>query len=147
MSLSRRLRLGELLALAGAICLIVSLFVPWYEAPLGNLDAWDTFGPAVVLLLAACCAALAMVVSALTERSPALPVSTAVWCVPLGLIAVDRRARAGARAPRSRERRCASAHGSRSRARVADPRRRLAGAARRTPVALRAGEPEPRPRP
>lgn len=84
----KRLRLGELLALAGAICVIVSLFVRSYEAPAGNLDAWDTFGPGVALLLAAVCAALTMVLSALTERSPALPVSTAVWGVALGLIAV-----------------------------------------------------------
>jgi drug/metabolite transporter (DMT)-like permease len=84
----RQLRLGESLALVGAICVIVSLFERSYETPIGNLDAWDTFGPGVVLLLAAVCAALAMVVSALTERSPALPVSTAVWCVALGLIAV-----------------------------------------------------------
>lgn len=82
----RRLRLGELLALVGATCVIVSLFKPWYEGPAGTLDAWDTFGGAVVLLLAAVCAALAMVVSALTERSTALPISMAVWCVPLGLI-------------------------------------------------------------
>ncbi len=84
----KRLRAGELLALAGAICVIVSLFVRSYEAPAGNLDAWNTFGPGVVLLLAAVCAALAMVLSALTERSPALPVSTAVWCVLLGFLAV-----------------------------------------------------------
>jgi hypothetical protein len=84
----RRLRVGELLALAGAICLIVSLFVRSYEAPAGTLDAWRTFGPGVVLELVAVCAALAMVLSALTERSPALPVSTAVWCVLLGLTGV-----------------------------------------------------------
>ncbi len=84
----KRLRLGELLALTGAICVIVSLFEPWYEGPASKLDVWDTFGGAVVLLLAAVSAALAIVFSALTERSPALPVSTAVWCVPLGLIAV-----------------------------------------------------------
>lgn len=83
----RRLRLGELLTLAGSICLILSLFITSYEGPPGNLTAWNTFGPAVVLELAAICAGLAMVVSALTERSPALPVSTAIWCVPLGLIA------------------------------------------------------------
>jgi hypothetical protein len=83
----RRLRLGELLALAGALCLIVSLFRPWYEGPAGTLNVWETFDAAVVLLLAALCAALAMVISALTERSTALPVSTAVWCVALGLIA------------------------------------------------------------
>jgi len=84
----RRLRVGELLALAGSICMILALVEPWYESPIGALDLWDTFGPAAVLLLAALCAALAMVLSALTERSPALPVSTAVWCVPLGLFAV-----------------------------------------------------------
>jgi hypothetical protein len=84
----RQLRLGELLGLAGAICAIVSLFVRSYEGPLGTLDAWNTFGPGVVLLLAAIAGALAMVVSAVTERSSALPVSTAVWSVLLGLLAV-----------------------------------------------------------
>jgi len=84
----KRLRAGELLTLAGAVCVIVALFEPWYEGTLGQLDAWDTFGPAVVLLLAALSAALAMVASALTERGTALPVSTAVWCVLLGFAAV-----------------------------------------------------------
>jgi hypothetical protein len=84
----KQLRLGELLALAGAICAIVSLFVRSYEGPIGTLDAWNTFGPAVVLLLAAIAGALAMVASAVTERSTALPVSTAVWSVLLGLLAV-----------------------------------------------------------
>ena len=84
----RRLRLGESLALVGAICVIVSLFVRSYEGPAGSLNAWNTFGPGVVLLLTAVCGALAMVLSALTERSTALPVATAVWCVALGLLAV-----------------------------------------------------------
>jgi drug/metabolite transporter (DMT)-like permease len=84
----KQLRLGELLALAGAILVILSLFERWYEAPVGDLDAWNTFGPGVVLLLVAVCGALAMVISALTERTTALPVSTAVWCVLLGLLAV-----------------------------------------------------------
>jgi vacuolar-type H+-ATPase subunit I/STV1 len=84
----RQVRVGELLALSGAICVIVSLFERWYEAPVGNLDAWSTFGPGVVLLLGAVGAALAMIVTALTERSPALPVSAAVWCVAFGLLAV-----------------------------------------------------------
>ncbi len=84
----RQLRVGEALALAGAICVIVSLFVRNYHGPAGNLDAWNTFGPGVVLLLVAVCAAPAMVLSAIAERSPALPVSTAVWCVLLGFVAV-----------------------------------------------------------
>ena len=84
----KQFRLGEMIATVGAVLLIVSLLKPWYETPIGALGVWDTFGPAVVLLLAALCAALAMVVSAVAERSTALPVSTAVWCVLLGLIAV-----------------------------------------------------------
>jgi uncharacterized membrane protein HdeD (DUF308 family) len=84
----RQLRVGEMLALLGAIAVIASLFVRNYDGPVGTLDAWNTFGAGVVLLLAAVCAALAMVVTALTERTTALPVSTAVWCVLLGLLAV-----------------------------------------------------------
>lgn len=84
----KQIRIGELLALAGSICVIVSLFLSWYQGPAGNLDVWDTFGPGVVLLLAALCAALAMFAAALTERNTALPVSTGVWCVLLGLFAV-----------------------------------------------------------
>jgi hypothetical protein len=84
----RRLRAGELVALAGCVLVIVSLTRPWYESPIGNLDVWDTFGPGVVLIMTALCAGLAMVVSALTERTTALPVATAVWCAPLALIAV-----------------------------------------------------------
>jgi hypothetical protein len=84
----KQFRLGEALVTIGAVLLIVSLVKPWYETSIGMLDAWDTFGPAVVLLLATLCAALAMVVSAVTERSTALPVSTAVWCVLVGVIGV-----------------------------------------------------------
>jgi hypothetical protein len=76
------------LALLGAACVIVSLLEPWYESALGRLDAWDTFGPAVVLLLAAACAALALALSALLERSAALPVFIVIWTVVLGLAAV-----------------------------------------------------------
>lgn len=83
----KRLRVGEMVALLGSICLLVSLFLPWYNSPIGNLTFWETFGPAAALMLAALCGALAMVVAALSERdSPALPVSAAVWCVLLGLI-------------------------------------------------------------
>jgi drug/metabolite transporter (DMT)-like permease len=84
----RRLRLGELFALAGAICVIVSLFEPWYENSLGKLSAWDTFGPALVLLIAAVAAALGLVVSTITERSTALPVAAAVWSTLFGIVAV-----------------------------------------------------------
>ena len=84
----RRLRLGELLALAGAVCVIVSLWLPWYENAVGKLSAWNTFGPALVLLMAAAAAALGLVVSTITERSPALPVAAAVWSTLFGVLAV-----------------------------------------------------------
>ncbi len=81
-----KLRVGELLALAGAVCVLIALFIPYYEGPTtGSLTAWDTFGPAVALMLAAVAAALAMFVATLTERSTALPVTAAVWAAPLGL--------------------------------------------------------------
>lgn len=82
----RRLRAGELLVAAGVACLVVSLFVRWYEAPGETLDAWSTFGPSIVLLLVTLCAGAATVVSALGERTSALPVATAVWCVPFALL-------------------------------------------------------------
>jgi drug/metabolite transporter (DMT)-like permease len=84
----RRLRLGELCALAGAICVIVALLEPWYENATGNLSAWDTFGPAVALLIAAALAALALVVATVTERSTALPVAAAVWSTVLSVLAL-----------------------------------------------------------
>jgi hypothetical protein len=84
-----KVRGGELLALAGAACVIVSLLVPYYESPVtGTLTVWDTFGPAAALLLAAAAAALCMFATALTERSTALPIAAAVWTVVLGLAGV-----------------------------------------------------------
>ena len=74
----KRVRSGELLALAGAVCVIVSLFLRWYETPSGTLDAWSTFGPAVALLILAAGAALALVLGTLTERSTAVPVAAIV---------------------------------------------------------------------
>lgn len=85
---ARRLRAGELIALAGAICVVVALLLPWYESAAGKLNAWDTFGPAVALLIAATAAALALCIGALTERSPALPVALGVWSTLLAIAAV-----------------------------------------------------------
>ena len=82
-----RLRAGELLALAGAACVIVSLFEPSYEGAGRSFDAWDTFGPAVVLLMLATGTALVLFATALAERSPALPIGAGVCGVLFGLIA------------------------------------------------------------
>ncbi|HTA35672.1 MAG TPA: hypothetical protein VK761_03060 [Solirubrobacteraceae bacterium] len=82
-----RVRGGELLALAGAVCVIVSLFVRSYEGRQGAFDAWDTFGVGVVLLLLAAATAIALVVLTVFERSTALPVAAEVTLIPLGLAA------------------------------------------------------------
>lgn len=82
----RRMRSGELVALAGAICLIVSLTLFWYQTPSGNLDAWDTFGVAVALLILAAVAAVGLAIATLTEQTTAVPVAAAVWSTLFGLI-------------------------------------------------------------
>jgi hypothetical protein len=82
----RRIRVGELVALLGAALVLVSLLLPWYGgSTMGTLDAWETFGGALVLLIASALAGLAVVASALTERSTALPVGVAVWSLVVGL--------------------------------------------------------------
>jgi Na+/H+ antiporter NhaC len=95
MSRVRRVRLGELMALVGAVCVIVSLTRPWYGGAspaqgadaAGHLDAWSSFGPTIVLLIIACVLALLLVLANIFERSTALPVASAVWCTLFGLIA------------------------------------------------------------
>jgi prepilin signal peptidase PulO-like enzyme (type II secretory pathway) len=83
-----RMRVGELLALLGAACILAAFTLPWYENFERKLDAFDTFGLAVVLLLLSAIVALVLVVSTVTERSTALPVAAAVWSTLLGLVAV-----------------------------------------------------------
>jgi len=83
-----RLRAGELLALIGAACVIVSLFLRNYENASGKLTGLDTFGPALALMLIAAAAALVLVLATVTERSAAIPVAAAVWTSVLGLVAV-----------------------------------------------------------
>jgi hypothetical protein len=83
----RRLRSGELIALLGAACLVVSFTRRWYSGPRGDLTAWDTFGVAVVLLLVAAVFAVALALANLAERSPALPVALAIWGILFGFLA------------------------------------------------------------
>ena len=84
----RRLRMGELIALAGSICVLVSLALPWYDTPSGTVSAWSTFGPAMVILIIAAVLGLVMVLAAITERSSAIPVASVVWSVIGGIAGV-----------------------------------------------------------
>jgi hypothetical protein len=81
-----RMRLGEMAALVGALCIVVALTLPWYENLEGKLSAWDTFGPAVVLVALAALGGLGLAIATLTERSPAFPVAAAVWSTLFGVI-------------------------------------------------------------
>jgi hypothetical protein len=84
----RRLRPGELMALAGAIAIFVSLALPWYSASPKALGAWSTFGPALAIMLAGALLAVALNVAILTERSTAIPMATVVWSTWGGIAAV-----------------------------------------------------------
>jgi hypothetical protein len=79
-------RAGELAALIGAGLVIASLTLRWYEAPYRSLTAWQTFGPAVVLLMLAALAGLALFGAALFERSPALPVAAGIWATTFAVV-------------------------------------------------------------
>lgn len=85
---SKAPRVGELMALLGAAAIVISLALPWYEAPAHALDAWETFGLAVVLLMIAALAGIVLFVATLAERSTAVPVVAAVSCATLGLVGV-----------------------------------------------------------
>jgi hypothetical protein len=80
----RRLRLGEWLAAAGGVALIVSLLLPWYDA----LSGFESFAVIDVLLCLVAIPAIALAVLQATQRGPAVPVGTAVVTVPIGLIGV-----------------------------------------------------------
>ncbi len=83
-----RLRLGEVLALIGALGVIFSFTLDWYGNAERSFDAFDTFGPVVVLLLLSAIVALVLVVATVTERSTALPVAAAIWSTFFGFVAV-----------------------------------------------------------
>ncbi len=91
----RRLRLGELTALAGAGLIIASLALPWYRGARlasgagasASLSAWATFGPAVAFLIIGCAGAIGLALANLFERSTSVPVAAAVWGTIFGLAA------------------------------------------------------------
>jgi hypothetical protein len=94
-----RLRLGEVLAAAAGIALLVVMFLPWYapNAQLGlaaasaghrldhSFSAWEAFGILDLLLLATALAAIGAAVLAGTQRAVALPVAASVVVTALGV--------------------------------------------------------------
>lgn len=78
-----RLRGGELIAGAGGIALLVSLFLGWYS----GASAWEAFSVLDVLLALLALVPLALVVVQATRESPSLPVAFSVFTVIAGLFA------------------------------------------------------------
>ena len=90
----RRLRSGERMALAGAVCLAVLLGLNWFllstpDARVGQhesgIRALGWF--ATLLMLVAIAAALAMVFASLTQRAAAIPVIGSVLTAFMGFFA------------------------------------------------------------
>ena len=96
-----RLDIGDWLAGAGGLLLLVALFVPWFgrddpycveivgvDCPQGaSFDAWQAFSLVDVILLLAAAAGIAMAVIAVANAKTDLPITSAAMTVPLGLLA------------------------------------------------------------
>ena len=94
-----RLRLGDVIAAAGGVALLVVMLLDWYAA--GGLtevggreievsvgfSAWEAFAVTDVWLALTGLAAIALAVLTASRRSPALPVAASVITSTLGVIA------------------------------------------------------------
>jgi len=84
-----RLRRGEVLAGTGAVLLLVFLLAgKWYGHGGGARTGWETLTSLRWLLLVTIAAALALVATQVTRRSPAIPVTLSLVVAVLGLITV-----------------------------------------------------------
>jgi hypothetical protein len=82
-----RLRAGEWLAAAAAVGLVVSLFLPWYEAG-DSLHGFEALTVVDVLLVLAALVGIALAVLQATRTSPALPVAFGVLTIAAGFLAL-----------------------------------------------------------
>lgn len=84
-----RLRRGELLAGVGAVLLLVFLLAgKWYGHGGRARTGWEAVTNLRWLLVVTIAAALALVVTQIARRSPAIPVSLSLIVTVLGLISV-----------------------------------------------------------
>jgi hypothetical protein len=84
----RRLRLGEWLAAAGGIALIVALALPWYEVGGESVSGYEALTVIDVLLTLIALLALSLPVLQATRDSPALPVGAAVLSTVFGILGI-----------------------------------------------------------
>jgi hypothetical protein len=81
---SERIDLGGVLAAIGALMVIVSLFLDWYEP---DLSAWTTFEIVDLLLAAISAAVIVAAVSRLTRTTRPEPLIRDAWLPVLGAAA------------------------------------------------------------
>jgi hypothetical protein len=84
----RRLRLGEWLAAAGGVAMIVALALPWYAVGGRTATGFQALTVIDVLLTLIALLALALAVLQATRDSPALPVGAAVLTAAFGIVGV-----------------------------------------------------------
>jgi hypothetical protein len=88
----RWLKPGDVLAGAGGVLLLVSLFLPWYRQTRGpvertNVTGWEAFAVFDLLLALAALVGVALAVAIAVRRTPTLPVALAVIGTPVGALA------------------------------------------------------------
>jgi hypothetical protein len=82
----RRLRHGEWIAGISGVLLLVSLFLDWYSANGAGANAWDSLTVIDVLLAIVALFGIALLVTAATQRTPAVPTSCASLTVPFAFV-------------------------------------------------------------
>lgn len=89
-------RVGEILAGAFGLLLLLSLFLPWYRASTGcprepcpamETTAFEAFAAVDIYLLIVALAGVGLLLAETTQRAPAMPVAWAALAAPLALVA------------------------------------------------------------
>ncbi len=94
-----KVRLGEILAGVGGVALLAVTFAPWYhflegvypgsrtiEAGHETQTAWQAFSALDIVLVLLALVGIALLVTTLFERTPALAVAAEVWGTVLAVI-------------------------------------------------------------
>jgi len=82
-----RLRLGEALAAAAGVLLLVVLFLPWYGALQEDDSAWEALRVLSVVLALTAVLAIGLALVTVTGRSVAIPVAASVLTAGAGIVA------------------------------------------------------------
>jgi hypothetical protein len=86
----RRLRVGEWITAASGVCLLVSLFAPWYGAADAGPDpsGWESLAVLDIVLALIAASAVALLLITAAQRLPAVPLTVNTFVALGGLLAV-----------------------------------------------------------